>query len=170
MLSNSVQAPKSLLAECIPPFHSGSCGPYMGGGCQESSRMRCLIQEEKIGETPFLASSLMQMSGESPHPNGNKYTSNSRRSFDVSVFALNLESKTKTILLYVYLYLLYVYLIQIDGAQNASGICMCIEFIIRVFKEKNVHVFFLLAWQRGTSAGNSGKAVNGKPPGTMLHV
>ena len=40
----------------------------------------------------------------------------------------------------------YVYQIQIDGAQNCSCMCMCIEFLIEVLKRKNVHIFFLLGW------------------------
>ena len=35
------------------------------------------------------------------------------------------------------------YLIQIDGA-NSSHMGMCIEFLVQVPKQKNVHVLFLL--------------------------
>ena len=31
---------------------------------------------------------------------------------------------------------------KIDGAQNFSGMCMCIEFVIQVPKQKNAHVSF----------------------------
>ena len=37
-------------------------------------------------------------------------------------------------------FLRYVYLIQIDDAQNVSHMCMCIEFVIQVPKQKNAHV------------------------------
>ena len=33
-----------------------------------------------------------------------------------------------------------VHLIQIHGAQNCSCMCMCIEFVIQVPKQKNAHV------------------------------
>ena len=36
----------------------------------------------------------------------------------------------------------YVYLIQIDAAQTFSRMCMCIEFVIQVPKQKNAHVSF----------------------------
>ena len=36
----------------------------------------------------------------------------------------------------------YVYLIQVCGAQNFPHICMCIEFLIQVFKPKNAHACF----------------------------
>ena len=32
--------------------------------------------------------------------------------------------------------------IQIDGAQDFSRVCMCIEFVIQVLKQKNAHVSF----------------------------
>ena len=34
-----------------------------------------------------------------------------------------------------------MYLIEIDGAQNFSCKCMCIEFLISGPKQKHVHVF-----------------------------
>ena len=32
--------------------------------------------------------------------------------------------------------------LKIDGAQNCSRMCMCIEFVIQVLKQKNAHVSF----------------------------
>ena len=34
----------------------------------------------------------------------------------------------------------YAYLIQIDGAQNFSRMCMCTAILILVLKQKSVHV------------------------------
>ena len=34
----------------------------------------------------------------------------------------------------------YVYLIETDGAQNFSCVCMCIEFVLQVLKQKNAYV------------------------------
>ena len=78
--------------------------------------------------------------------------SNSRRIFDVYVFILNSNSLTKHIFhvcvfVSVTRYILakstrYVYLIQIDGAQNCARMCMCIEFVIQVLKQKDAHVSF----------------------------
>ena len=34
----------------------------------------------------------------------------------------------------------HVHLIQLDGAQNFSRMCMCIEFLIQVPKQKSAHV------------------------------
>ena len=76
--------------------------------------------------------------------------------FDVCVFVLNSNSLTKNIF-HVSVFVSvtrqisansarYVYLIRIDGAQNCSRMCMCIEFLIQVLKQKNAHVFFLLGW------------------------
>ena len=78
-----------------------------------------------------------------PAPTGNNYISNSWRFFDVYVFAayfaLNLNSLTKICFVCVFVHVIrelieegarYVYLIQIDGAQMFSLMCMCIEFPI----------------------------------------
>ena len=35
----------------------------------------------------------------------------------------------------------YAYQIQIDGAQNLSCMCMCMEFLIQVLRQKNARVF-----------------------------
>ena len=48
-----------------------------------------------------------------------------------------------------------MYLIQIDGAQNVSRMCMCIELVIQVPRQKNAHVSFPV----GSRAKNGDKAV-----------
>ena len=85
------------------------------------------------------------------HACGNKYISNSRQMFDVSVFVLNSSSLTKNIFHVCVSVSIpreipakspsYVHLIQNRRAQNVSRMCMCIEFVIQVAKQKNAHVF-----------------------------
>ena len=40
----------------------------------------------------------------------------------------------------------YVHLMKIDGAQSCLRVCMCIEFVIQVLKQKNAHVYFQVGW------------------------
>ena len=49
----------------------------------------------------------------------------------------------------------HVYLIQIDGAQYFSCMCMCIECLLQVLKQKNAHVFFLWGWYYTFNLKNS---------------
>ena len=43
-----------------------------------------------------------------------------------------------------------MYQIHIDSAQNFSRMCMCIEFLIQVLKQKHAHASLLLGWYTHT--------------------
>ena len=58
--------------------------------------------------------------------------------------------------------------IKIDGALNCSRMCMCMEFVIQVLKQKKAHVSFLLGWYEFSESIQLSQTSHAAPCGTNV--